>query len=123
MFRHPQRSTRTVTLCPYTTLFRSYLCVKGALQLFAMLAVGADAIAIEGPALPDLPEDLAGAAHLAGRAVLEDEQIQFVRRIVLGGREARLGALQLAAQRFLVGGQVGEAAARQFRHFIDRSEE
>src|SRR3546814_9946843 len=87
-----------------------------------MLAVGADEVAIEGPALPGLPEDLAGAAHLAGRAVLEDEQIQFVRRIVLGGREARLGALQLAAQRFLVGGQVGEAAARQFRHFIDALE-
>src|SRR3546814_8911089 len=34
MERRPPRSTRTDTLCPYTTLFRSYHpCPKGAVQL------------------------------------------------------------------------------------------
>src|SRR3546814_7165508 len=84
-----------------------------------MLAVGADAIGVEGPTLPDLPENLAGAAHLAAVEILEHHQIEFVARIFLFRREARLGALQLGAERLSVGGQVGEAAAGQLRHLVN----
>src|SRR3546814_11365698 len=81
-----------------------------------MLAVGADAIGVKGPTLPDLPEDLAGAAHLATIEILKHHQIQLVAGIFLLRREARPGAFALGAQRLSVGGQVGEAAARQLRH-------
>src|SRR3546814_8929078 len=84
-----------------------------------MLAVGADAIGVEGPTLPDLPEDLACAAHLAAVEILEHHQIELVARIFLFRRESRLGALQLGAERLSVGGQVGEAAAGQLRHLVN----
>src|SRR5690606_628550 len=72
-----------------------------------------------GPALPDLAEDLAGAADLAAVEILEHHQIQLVRRIFLVAGETRLGAFEPGAERLFVGGQVGEAAAGQLRHFID----
>src|SRR3546814_20706500 len=80
-----------------------HLRVEGAVQLFAMLAVGADAIGVEGPTLPDLPENLAGAAHLAAVEILEHHQIEFVARIFLFRRAARLGALQLRSEERRVG--------------------
>src|SRR3546814_2443422 len=57
-----------------------YLRVKGAVQLLAMLAVGADAIGIKGPALSDLAEYLTGPAHVAGRGVLKHEQVKQIGR-------------------------------------------
>src|SRR3546814_8990319 len=80
-----------------------------------MLAVGADAIAIEGPALADLPENLAGAAHLVGLAVGEHHQIKLVGGIFPVRRKARLGAFELGAKRLFVGGQVGEAPRSEER--------
>src|SRR3546814_16829638 len=39
MIRHPPRSTRTDTLCPYTTRFRSVRIVLSALLLVATVAL------------------------------------------------------------------------------------
>src|SRR3546814_13706124 len=47
MFRRPPRSTRTVTLFPYTTLFRSSLSVEGGVEVrgaHAELAQGLDLV-------------------------------------------------------------------------------
>lgn len=90
------------------------LRVEGPPQLFAMLAVGADAIAVEGPALTDLAENLAGAAHLARFGVLEHHQIKLVGGIFAVAGEAGLGAIELGAQRLAVGRQIGEAAPVSF---------
>src|SRR3546814_19848144 len=47
MVRRPSRSTRTDTLCPYTTLFRSWLMPKGSLiALFALLMADAETSAL-----------------------------------------------------------------------------
>src|SRR3546814_3771921 len=54
-----------------------------------MLGQRADAIRIERPDLPDAREHLAGAAHLAGRDVFEDEHEQVVAQRVFFTREAR----------------------------------
>src|SRR3546814_2658578 len=35
MIRRPPRSTRTDTLCPYTTLFRSYPCIEVGYRVVA----------------------------------------------------------------------------------------
>src|SRR3546814_21019033 len=55
MIRRPPRSTRTDTLCPYTTLFRS--AIGGALSLadaeHARGAIGADLVAEPHP-VPDI---------------------------------------------------------------------
>src|SRR3546814_16141120 len=48
MIRRPPRSTRTDTLFPYTTLFRSPV----QLRLVIALAVGVPAVAASGMALP-----------------------------------------------------------------------
>src|SRR3546814_19744568 len=88
-------------------------------MVLAMLAVGAEARGIKGPAVSDLAEYLTGPAHVAGRGVLKHEQVKLVPRLIAVGRKACFGSLQLAAQRLPVGGQVGKAAAGQLRHFID----
>src|SRR3546814_8433516 len=54
MIRRPPRSTRTDTLFPYTTLFRS--CRAEAPQLEALKAAG---VPIDGIAIRDRPEDVA----------------------------------------------------------------
>src|SRR3546814_19205656 len=57
------------------------LRVERAAQLLAMLAVGADAIGVEGPALADLPENLARAADFAAVGIFEHEQRSEERRV------------------------------------------
>ena len=59
----------------------------------------------------------------AGLGILEHEHEQVaVRRRPSSLREGVLGAGQLGDQRALVGGQVGEAAAGQLGHLVDRLE-
>ena len=62
-----------------------------------MLGQRADAIGVERPALADLAEQLAGAAHLAGLGILEHEHEQFVAELVLVAGEGGVGALELGA--------------------------
>src|SRR3546814_16082442 len=88
-------------------------------MVLAMLAVGAEARGIKGPAVSDLAEYLTGPAHVAGRGVLKHEQVKLVPRLIAVGRKACFGSLQLAAQRLPAGGQVGKAAAGKLRLFID----
>src|SRR3546814_14147310 len=74
MIRRPPRSTRTDTLFPYTTLFRSRLAWRAKLQLHLMLDLfnrarekaGAEAIDVFGDNL----EDLLLAAPAGPKAVL-----------------------------------------------------
>src|SRR3546814_12948612 len=78
MIRRPPRSTRTDTLFPYTTLFRSDLLPKRYLQQTALdRGAGSDEIGAEQPvadhAHPDLGErepTLPGPCILAQRARL-----------------------------------------------------
>src|SRR3546814_15148396 len=59
MIRRPPRSTRTDTLFPYTTLFRSDLDVPGRLEIqAAQLALGRHQTALDG--------DLDAGRHLDG---------------------------------------------------------
>src|SRR3546814_13824431 len=66
MLRRPPRSTRTDTLFPYTTLFRSHLAL-----VQAMVAAGDDV----GPGFEKLAADLVGDTEDGGRvlAVHDDE--------------------------------------------------
>src|SRR3546814_17449066 len=52
MIRRPPRSTRTYTLLPYTTLFRSEQAQKGVLALVDLAGKGADLSRLSGPSLP-----------------------------------------------------------------------
>jgi len=45
---------------------------EGAAQFLGMLGQRGNAVGVERPCLPDVGEDLAGAAHVSGRHVLED---------------------------------------------------
>src|SRR3546814_7548892 len=93
MIRRPPRSTRTDTLFPYTTLFRSR-------KLFQRRLARADAVQVErfparGQAWPDLGEDVArgaGRGHAQQRHAAVDEGHHRGRKRVAGG-EARAGAL------------------------------
>src|SRR3546814_1934703 len=58
MLRRPPRSTRTDTLFPYTTLFRSHLALVPA-----MVAAGDDV----GPGFEKLAADLVGDTEAGGR--------------------------------------------------------
>src|SRR3546814_3233779 len=67
MMRRPPRSTRTDTLVPYTTLFRSCLCAHRSLSLRdseALQAEGADGVAAQ-----ELPDLLVGDAGLGADVV------------------------------------------------------
>src|SRR3546814_13278276 len=60
MIRRPPRSTRTDTLFPYTTLFRSVTAVKCALHLFLLLGaliglLGQEAAFASGPPAVSAP--------------------------------------------------------------------
>src|SRR5687768_3061849 len=80
------------------------------------------AVRVERPLLADLAHQLAGAAHLAGRSVLEHQHELLVAERVALVAPGRLGALELAGEGLAVGGQVGEAAAGQLGHLVERLE-
>ncbi len=83
-----------------------------------MLRQRAEPVAVEGVKLADLGEDLAGAAHFAGRGVFEHEHEQFVGERAFAAHKGGAAPVQLGAQRAAVRGQVGEAAAGQLGHFV-----
>src|SRR3546814_9675502 len=64
MIRRPPRSTRTDTLFPYTTLFRSAASADGA---------AAAAPAVEAPSFDVVRVEKSGEAVIAGRAEPESE--------------------------------------------------
>ena len=74
------------------------LGAEGAAQLGAVLGQRAEAIAIERPFLPDLGEQLAGPANLAGFGVLEHQHEQLVAQIVVRARETGRRAFDLALE-------------------------
>src|SRR3546814_288038 len=74
MIRRPPRSTRTDTLFPYTTLFRSERgepAGKVAADHVAVAAVG-------GPARDELREDRGAARKAALQRILEVEQAEII---------------------------------------------
>src|SRR5690606_33448429 len=77
---------------------------------------------VEGLAQADPAEHLACAADLAGLGILQHEDEQVALGAVLGPRQRLVGAGQLGDQCALVGGQVGEPAAGQLGHLVDRLE-
>src|SRR3546814_9946183 len=93
MRRRPPRSTRTDTLVPYPTLFRSALLVEDALEMLGELAVHAGDDAIEkldhrhlGPQpAPDrahLQPDIAAADdHEVARSEEHTSELQSLMRI------------------------------------------
>ena len=99
-----------------------HLGAEGLAQLRRSLGHRADPVGVERLHHPDLAEHLAGAAHLAGLVMLQHEDEQIALGIALFAREGVFGSRQLGDQRALVGGQVGEAAAGQLRHLVDRLE-
>src|SRR3546814_7181504 len=61
MIRRPPRSTRTDTLFPYTTLFRSF--ARNALQRVRQVRMFASRAAFFPKILPELAQRLCGRAH------------------------------------------------------------
>src|SRR3546814_10995269 len=98
MVRPPPRPTRTDTLCPYTTLFRSAALDAGA------VAGGAAGVFARGVPVRLFRVDVEeGVAHLVGVAHrVEDEELRLrAEERLLGdaaGLEERLGALGDAAR-------------------------
>src|SRR3546814_14591987 len=82
MIRRPPRSTRTYTLFPYTTLFRS----RGAIARFRI---------IDGTAFP--------LGRAAGEAVQNDEALELA-MTQLGFRITHVAEVRIGAQAF--GGKV-----------------
>src|SRR3546814_1599994 len=87
MIRRPPRSTRTYTLFPYTTLFRSVLCARmlaahNAANIMDRLAVGDDSHAVIQPV---------GLAvkgkHFLTRPGLARDEPAFQRRHVIRSEE------------------------------------
>src|SRR3546814_14420034 len=73
MIRRPPRSTRTDTLFPYTTLFRSKVFIDASAQLhFTQYAA---------PALRDMPPDYAADVYDAARNL-------YIARMTQAGRTA-----------------------------------
>src|SRR5215203_3010971 len=101
---------------------RQRLVAEDPPQLLALLREGRDSVAVERTVAPDLAEDLAGAADGAALEILEHEQIQIVELALAFAREPFRRFAELVLQRLLVGGQVGEAAAGQLRHLVERVE-
>src|SRR4051794_21307682 len=79
-------------------------------------------IGIEGLGDADLAEHLAGAADLPGLWILEDEHVEIADLGVLVAGEALLRPVELADERLPIGREIGEAAARQFRHLVNGPE-
>src|SRR3546814_10249362 len=63
MIRRPPRSTRTDTLFPYTTLFRSF--ARNALQRVRQVRMFDSRAAFFPKILPELAQRLCGRAHTA----------------------------------------------------------
>jgi hypothetical protein len=96
-----------------------HLAADGAGELAGIMGEGVDAIGVMRAVGADAGEDLAGAAHLAGVQILQHEHIHVADQIVALAGEGGGGAVELVFQLGAVGGQVGEAAAGAFGHFID----
>src|SRR3546814_11025566 len=90
MLRRPPRSTRTDTLLPYTTLFRS----------------------IEWPALAHRCHQLASAAHCAGLGVLQHQHELLVAQAIGIIGEGGACALKLGGKRIAIGRQVDRKSTR-----------
>src|SRR3546814_4133167 len=86
MIRRPPRSTRTDTLFPYTTLFRSVVWINGPTDI-ATLA-GVDHVLVEGGA---------GAASAFLAADLVDRLLLYRAPILIGGGLPALGDTGLGA--------------------------
>src|SRR3546814_12950394 len=76
MLRRPPRSTRTYTLFPYTTLFRSF--VPGSAAYFAPVAA---ALIPDGPngVLCTSQSDDSGRGVFGGNGICSDQSLQFDR--------------------------------------------
>ncbi len=102
---------------------RQHLGAEGAAELGRGLGERADPVGIERLLGADPAEDLAGAADLPGLAILQHEDEQVAGGIARS-RAAKASSErdELGDERALVGGQVGEAAAGQLGHLVDRLE-
>src|SRR3546814_13317977 len=76
MIRRPPRSTRTYTLFPYTTLFRSSIAVLRRVQFEDAVAVGVVHVDdVEAEALDHLRQHQAGAVHRIGEGEVEGQDV------------------------------------------------
>src|SRR3546814_912327 len=109
MIRRPPRSTRTDTLFPYTTLFRS---IDARLLEGAQQAEAGDLRHLEGGDLAALERDRAAVAR-----VVADDGVEQ------GGLAGAVGADEsgdLALRHREGDGAVGLHAAERLRHLVDR---
>src|SRR3546814_2841590 len=113
MTRRPPRSTRTDTLFPYTTLFRSQLVRLAALQAGGLGDAGLRALLLAA-------EDVAKDAGAAGLAVLRaaEHRAEHAADVAAG-----VILLQRAEQRLRAFGLAGVAAQRAHQQRQRRSEE
>src|SRR3546814_12977064 len=95
MIRPPPRSTRTDTLFPYTTLFRSLFALQSALQLLIVieLPVGMAASAMKN--IDEIPEEVVEIGLDAGILQASGKRIEHVSDRTGGksriGQWARIG--------------------------------
>ncbi len=102
---------------------RQHLGAEGPAQLGRGLGQRADPVGIKGLLDADPAEHLAGAADLRRCPTFSSTNTNRSPSGVARRRaKARLGARELGDQRALVRRQVGEAAAGQLRHLVDRLE-
>src|SRR3546814_20907989 len=98
MIRLPPRSTRTDTLCPYTTLFRSLLIELAQMPMPAALRVTRDILRSFGEehvllertarardAVLQVADDIVEIDHVAGHQ--RSERILHRRRVTAGARD------------------------------------
>ena len=99
---------------------RQCLVAKDPRQFLALLGQRRQAITVERPVRPDLPENLARPADRLGVIILEHEDIQVVARHFARAGETLLRARELRLERLLVGGKIGESAPRQLGEIVRR---
>src|SRR3546814_16029430 len=104
MIRRPPRSTRTDTLFPYTTLFRSEqpLIAQMDIQFFAAHAGLDDTVEILGID----GDDLVHLAHIERDAAVDGERIAFDRRPRPEWHDRDIGRRTQLYQRADLGGRV-----------------
>src|SRR3546814_10719192 len=85
MIRRPPRSTRTDTLFPYTTLFRSIILIQNRIEVLQGIAHGVDAVVVveslefqQGDAI-QRPRRL--IEEIAGRSEEHTSELQSLMRI------------------------------------------